>query len=490
MKADTVSDELWMPACYGAALGDVAPVQNYCSTGGFQDRRVSNEESKAMGEAGIWGTAGATMLEIAMDREHRDVIAFLTDGVTLGGSAHGGLIRHQMSSLMGEVQRTTSFARRFGDVDEETIKELPDEVRAILFSTIHKRNDGLTFLAMPRSPCSRSLFMPKEIATTDAGSRGRALGLLIEAKDCLDALETAVGWWPDCGAAQTVPLYTSADLNCLLHACSLALAGVRDSMEMPGAEERCLLRDAMYTSLAECQRLREAIQDPTRSVKAGENQARVDEVVSLARKNRVALDGAHIFVLSNVLRRPIICHAPPDVEGGESRHALTVPFRMSGIYLPLLWDAAETSPDPLVIVYTRGHFTALSPVEPLTGSGVVAIPLYDSQRASLPVPYAAIASGNSDCWIGWAGLPPAHAGKAEELMVDISSRDCRDVLERYLTVTSNAHGLSAAMRVPAPELADKSGATINTDDILEFYVQVLQKSIRKKLAECHDVVTI
>lgn len=488
------SDELWMPACYGAALGETLPVQNYCEAGGSTDRRVTAEESSDLAQSQLWGTFNATLLEIAINREHIDVIRFLTEGITKPET--DGLIRQQMSSLLEEVKKTPSFVRKFGDLDGEALKEMPHEVRAILFSEVQKRSDGLTFLDMPRSPCSRSLFMPNEIATTDPASRGRALGLLIEAKDCLDALTTTVGWWPDCGAALMVPLYTSADLNCLLHACSLTLLGVRDSLEVPGAEQRCVLRDAIYTSLTDCQRLRDAIQDPTRSAATGTNQARIDEVISLARKNRVALDGAHIFILSNVLRRPIICHAPPEVEG-QQRHALSVPFRMSGVYLPLLWDPADTSPDPLVLAYTSGHFTGLCPVEPAKGVDAVGIPLYDSERAPLPVPYAALASkatlerdakqpkilSNADeGWIGWAGAPPLDAGKAAELAEDTSSRDSMELLRQYLTLEPNVHGVCAAMRVPVASRAGNSEMA-STNDLLETYAEVLRNSVRRKLLE-------
>merc|ERR1712224_404292 len=126
-----------------------------------------------------------------------------------------------------------------------------------------------------------------------------------------------------------------------------------------------------------------------------EGTSRRDEILSLAEKNRTALDGAHIFGLANVLRRPLVCHAPVEHEGGEVRHVLSVPFRMSGIYLPLMWGPSECSSDPLVLAYTMGHFTGLCPVRPTGDRGWVGIPLYDAEGLPLPVPYAALADDDT-----------------------------------------------------------------------------------------------
>lgn len=346
-------DEFWIPACYGAALGDVTPVQNYITVGGTADRCVTKAESRMIAQGGVFVESGATLLEIAVARDSNDVISLLTDDMLTDDKGGSDLIRHQMSSLMEDLPKTKSFKDKFGELDGPA---LPDEVRATMVSLQRERPDGLTYLELPSTPCAQSLFMPAEIAAVDPGLTGPALGLLIEAKDCLAALETTIGWWHAHGAAQMVPLYTSADLNCLLHACSLTLAGVRDSMRLPDCDGRCFLRDLLYRALSKSERLREAVSNPRFSsgTETETGPARLEEVLSRACKDRVTLDGAHIFAMANVLRRPIICHAPPDIEGREVRHTLAVPFRMSGIYLPLMWEPASTSPDPLVVAYTQG----------------------------------------------------------------------------------------------------------------------------------------
>ena len=91
----------------------------------------------------------------------------------------------------------------------------------------------------------------------------------------------------------------------------------------------------------------------------------------------------HIFVLANVLRRPIVVYADDclrDVDGskiapqnfaGVRRHTRTrmcvsrthTRARAAGraqIYLPLLWRAAECCAWPLALSFHHGHFCALA----------------------------------------------------------------------------------------------------------------------------------
>lgn len=62
---------------------------------------------------------------------------------------------------------------------------------------------------------------------------------------------------------------------------------------------------------------------------------------------------------------------------------------ISGIYLPLLWEANFCWRSPLALGYTRGHFSALVGSGSLNGShdqGIY-LPLVDYQGHTLPVHY-------------------------------------------------------------------------------------------------------
>ena len=44
---------------------------------------------------------------------------------------------------------------------------------------------------------------------------------------------------------------------------------------------------------------------------------------------------------------------------------VTSPISISGVYLPLLWEPSFCSRSPIALGYTRGHFCALVPPEPV-----------------------------------------------------------------------------------------------------------------------------
>ena len=63
--------------------------------------------------------------------------------------------------------------------------------------------------------------------------------------------------------------------------------------------------------------------------------------------------------------------APQDVEFrdalGNATAAAAAGLRMSGVYLPHLLPAAECAREPLLVCYTRGHFSALVTTEAAAG---------------------------------------------------------------------------------------------------------------------------
>lgn len=79
--------------------------------------------------------------------------------------------------------------------------------------------------------------------------------------------------------------------------------------------------------------------------------------------------------------------------------------RFEGVYLPLLWEPSFCIRSPIALGYTRGHFTALVPIEPYSSSRIPAalatsgspmqhhqlqmqttfMPLMDRERKLLPV---------------------------------------------------------------------------------------------------------
>ena len=93
-----------------------------------------------------------------------------------------------------------------------------------------------------------------------------------------------------------------------------------------------------------------------------------------------SLESFHIFVLANVIRRPII------VLGGEfvkdSNGDAIQPNSMLGIYLPLLSAPQDCWAFPLLMAYHNSHFTPLLP------RGGCYVPLLQRTGYVLPIPFA------------------------------------------------------------------------------------------------------
>ena len=68
---------------------------------------------------------------------------------------------------------------------------------------------------------------------------------------------------------------------------------------------------------------------------------------------------------------------------------------LTGVYLPLLWESSFCWQTPVVLGYTRGHFSAIVPMELDLDDGAAAttesadqvayLPLVDSEGKLLPV---------------------------------------------------------------------------------------------------------
>jgi len=68
-----------------------------------------------------------------------------------------------------------------------------------------------------------------------------------------------------------------------------------------------------------------------------------------------------VFVLANILRRPIIVYGPSKTRSFKPGGTAVI-INMQGIYLPLLWDPNLCHRQPLCLGFYEGHFIALVPV--------------------------------------------------------------------------------------------------------------------------------
>ncbi|XP_010883645.1 OTU domain-containing protein 7B isoform X2 [Esox lucius] len=228
------------------------------------------------------------------------------------------------------------------------------------------------------------------------------------------ALEHAgrLNWWtrvgPNCQSL--LPLATSGDGNCLLHAASLGMWGFHD--------RDLMLRKSLYALMdhgqeRESLRRRWRWQQTQQNKESGlvyteeEWQKEWNELLKLASSEpRIhystngsngtesseepvyeSLEEFHVFVLAHVLRRPIVVVADTMLRDSGGEAFAPIPF--GGIYLPLEVPAAKCHRSPLVLAYDQAHFSALVSMEQKDNTKEqVVIPLTDSEHKMLPVHFA------------------------------------------------------------------------------------------------------
>ncbi|KAI9999788.1 hypothetical protein NQD34_011631 [Periophthalmus magnuspinnatus] len=228
------------------------------------------------------------------------------------------------------------------------------------------------------------------------------------------ALEHAgrLNWWtkvvPNC--QNLLPLATSGDGNCLLHAASLGMWGFHD--------RDLMLRKSLYALMdhgleRDALRRRWRWQQTQQNKESGlvyteeEWQKEWNELLKLASSEpRIhyntngtngtesseepvyeSLEEFHVFVLAHVLKRPIVVVADTMLRDSGGEAFAPIPF--GGIYLPLEVPAAKCHRSPLVLAYDQAHFSALVSMEQKDGTKEqVVIPLTDSEHKLLPLHFA------------------------------------------------------------------------------------------------------
>uniref|UniRef100_G3U7X1 ubiquitinyl hydrolase 1 n=1 Tax=Loxodonta africana TaxID=9785 RepID=G3U7X1_LOXAF len=212
---------------------------------------------------------------------------------------------------------------------------------------------------------------------------------LIE-QSMLVALEQAgrLNWWasvdPTC--QRLLPLATTGDGNCLLHAASLGMWGFHDrdlmlrkalyALMEKGVEKEALKRrwrwqqtqqnkesGLVYTE-DEWQKewnelIKLASSEPRMHL--GTNGANCGGVESSEEPVYESLEEFHVFVLAHVLRRPIVVVADTMLRDSGGEAFAPIPF--GGIYLPLEVPANQCHRSPLVLAYDQAHFSALVSME-------------------------------------------------------------------------------------------------------------------------------
>uniref|UniRef100_W5JYF2 ubiquitinyl hydrolase 1 n=1 Tax=Astyanax mexicanus TaxID=7994 RepID=W5JYF2_ASTMX len=270
------------------------------------------------------------------------------------------------------------------------------------------------------------------------------------------ALEQAgrLNWWSTMctSCKKLLPLATTGDGNCLLHAASLGMWGFHDrdlvlrkslyAMMKSGAEREALKRrwrwqqtqqnkesGLVYTE-EEWERewnelLKLASSEPRIHLsKNGNTSGGVDNSEDPVYES---LEEFHVFVLAHVLRRPIVVVADTMLRDSGGEAFAPIPF--GGLYLPLEVPPNRCHCSPLVLAYDQAHFSALVSMEQRDQQREQAvIPLTDSEHKLLALHFA-VDPGRDWEW----GRDDNDNTKLANLILSLEAK--LNLLHSYMNVT-------------------------------------------------------
>ena len=187
-----------------------------------------------------------------------------------------------------------------------------------------------------------------------------------------------LNWWCSQSpgpARRLIPLATSGDGNCLLHAASLAMWGIHDRLlTLRQALQETLTDSPMAGSL----RRRWTYDIEQRNKEAGglvysqmEWDREWNDVLRLSscqerpsdslQPHYESLEEIHVFALAHVLHRPLIVISDKYLR--DCDNVPIAPIYFGGVYLPLERHPTKCSKTPLLLTYEASHFSALVSVE-------------------------------------------------------------------------------------------------------------------------------
>ncbi|XP_056014394.1 tumor necrosis factor alpha-induced protein 3-like isoform X6 [Ostrea edulis] len=267
-----------------------------------------------------------------------------------------------------EIMNTPPFKRKFADSSPTKVRQLLEQVQKDVNGTNQEQGKPFCFKTFHFF----SALLPCLTQVSEEFKHFYNLNILdLDVKDDLQKAKV-INW---CRTAKTLyPLRTRGDGNCLLHAVSLFLWGIEDN--------DLLLRRLLYLSLVNdtnrkfhkrwvLQQRNMALERPSDfnpDMNSKDMDAEWENVLKAAEDRPLdsngamsfyPLEGIHLYVLANILKRPLIVLSERSARTvyGQSMQKDSI----GGIYLPLEWKPSDTCKSPITIAYSMNHFAPLLP---------------------------------------------------------------------------------------------------------------------------------
>ncbi|XP_059469066.1 ubiquitin thioesterase trabid [Neocloeon triangulifer] len=367
------ADWPWLDACIGVIQGDANPVEAYLASGGDPTRQLTATEVALLNRPSAFDV-GHTLVHLAIRFQKEDLLATLLSQIEGGGAG---------------IKRVPSYVA----------PELAADVRRQVASLVRQRK-GVNF------PCFyvadvATFALPAEVEDLPQSVQEQLYDELLD-RDAQTQLENdppALNWSLEITmrlGSRLFALWNRSAGDCLLDSAMQASWGVFDrdnTLRRAIAESLRHGGHIFYPRWREYEELQASLMHF--SLDDSQWEEDWSGLLSLAAQPGASLEQLHVFALAHVLRRPIIVYGVKFVKSfrGEALGYA----RFEGVYLPLLWDRSFCHKSPLALGYTRGHFSALVPIEPymnpIRGATPVTnddlqvtfLPLQSHDRKLLPV---------------------------------------------------------------------------------------------------------
>ncbi|XP_001602668.2 ubiquitin thioesterase trabid isoform X1 [Nasonia vitripennis] len=346
------TDWCWLNACLGIVEGDNAPVEAYLASGGDPARQLTHSEVLLLNRSSAFDI-GHTLVHLAIRFQREDILATLLSQIEGSGSGIKRVPSYVAPDLAVQIRRhvSNSIRMRKGSfpcyfVTDMATFALPAEVEDLPSIVQEQMLEEL-------------LDREAQQQLEGGGGEPPALNWSLEITDRLGSRLHAL-WNRSAG-------------DCLLDSVMQATWGVFDrdnSLRRALADTLQQAGQFFYPrwreyEASQASRMLDFTLEETQWQEDWEN------LLTTAAQPGSALEQLHVFALAHILRRPIIVYGVKYVKsfrGEDIGYA-----RFEGVYLPLLWEPSFCIRSPIALGYTRGHFTALVPIEPYSSSRIPAL---------------------------------------------------------------------------------------------------------------------
>uniref|UniRef100_A0A1B6CS39 ubiquitinyl hydrolase 1 n=1 Tax=Clastoptera arizonana TaxID=38151 RepID=A0A1B6CS39_9HEMI len=363
-----VTDWPWLNACLGIVEGDYSAIEAFLASGGDPTRQLTHDEVLLLNRPSAFDT-GYTLIHLAIRFQRDQVLPTL-------------------------LTRIKGSGRGVKKVPSTVVPELASDIRQHVASSIRQKKSPV--------PCSyfseiTTFSLPLAIEDLPKAAQEKLFEELLDtdAQETLEEDPAVINWSHEVTVqlgSRLYALWNRSSGDCLLDSVMQTTWGVFDKDNM--------LRKALADTMVNCGDLFYTRWREYESYQALSMEYCIEEtqwdgdwthLMYLASHSGSSLENLHVFILAQILRRPIIVYSVKYVKNyrGEDLDLA----RYEGVFLPIVWEKSFCSRSPLALGYTRGHFSALVAFEPLTSKNenkdgnlqIIFLPLMDKDRKLLPI---------------------------------------------------------------------------------------------------------